>query len=233
MGLYLPRAGEIIDLKDQTASASGSLQHVHAYPGREDLLIKVVRKNFAESKWTGWRGWLKRRRRLGVLTSALRTITEHLAMRNAGLFPGRHLQEFVALVDTSEGIGVVVRALRGRDGGYAPTLRTLLEQGRFTRETQALLDEFGDWLIKSPLIVGDLHIGNVVLAWDEEHGERLVLIDGMGEKNFIPLNTFFPGLNRANTRDRLKRMRQVVARRLAAAERAAPPAPAASPGIQR
>ena len=233
MGLYLPRAGEIIDLKDQTASASGSLQHVHAYPGREDLLIKVVRKNFAESKWTGWRGWLKRRRRLGVLTSALRTITEHLAMRNAGLFPGRHLQEFVALVDTSEGIGVVVRALRGRDGGYAPTLRTLLEQGRFTRETQALLDEFGDWLIKSPLIVGDLHIGNVVLAWDEEHGERLVLIDGMGEKNFIPLNTFFFFFNRANTRDRLKRMRQVVARRLAAAERAAPPAPAASPGIQR
>lgn len=226
MGLHLPRAGEFIDLKDQTASASGSLQHVFAYPGRDDLLIKVVRKNFAESKWTGWRGWLKRRRRLGVLTSALRTITEHLAMRNAGLFPGRHLQEFVAVVETSEGIGIVVRAVRGRDGGYAPTLRTLLEQGRFTRETQVLLDEFSDWLINSPLIVGDLHVGNVVLAHDDEHGERLVLIDGMGEKNLIPLNTFFPGLNRANTRDRLRRMRQVIARRLAAAERAAPPAPA-------
>jgi hypothetical protein len=229
MGLYLPRAGEFIDLKDQTASASGSLQHVFAYPGRDDLLIKVVRKNFAESKWTGWRGWLKRRRRLGVLTSALRTITEHLAMRNAGLFPGRHLQEFVAVVETSEGIGIVVRAVRGRDGGYAPTLRTLLEQGRFTRETQALLDEFADWLISSPLIVGDLHVGNVVLAFDEEHGERLVLIDGMGEKNLVPLNTFFPGLNRSNTRDRLKRMREVIARRLAAAERAAPPASPSTP----
>lgn len=226
MGLYLPRAGEFIDLKGQTAPASGSLQHVFACPGRDDLLIKVVRKDFAESRWTGWRGWLKRRRRLGVLTTALRTITEHLAMRNAGLFPGRHVQEFVSVAETSEGIGIVVRALRGRDGDYAPTLRTLLEQGRFTRETQALLDEFAEWLIGSPLIVGDLHVGNVVLAWDEEHGERLVLIDGMGEKNLVPLNTFFPALNRANTRDRLRRMRQIIARRLAAAERAVPPAPA-------
>ena len=121
---------------------------------------------------------------------------------------------------------VTAERLRGRDGGYAPTLRTLLEQRRFTRETEALLDEFSEWLIGSPLIVGDLHIGNIVLAHDEEHGERLVLVDGMGEKNLIPLNTFFPGLNRTNTRDRLKRMRQVIARRLAVAERAAPPAPA-------
>jgi hypothetical protein len=218
MSLLLPQPGEIIDLSGVTAPASGSLQHVYPYPGHDGLLIKVVRKDFAESTWTGWRGWFKRRRRLGVLTSAMRTITEHLAMRNAGFFAGRHLQEFVGVVDTSEGLGIVVRALRARDGGYAPTLRSLIEQGRYTPNIEAMLDEFADWLLHSPLIVGDLHVGNVVLAWDEEHGERLVLIDGMGEKNFIPLNSFFPGLNRANTRDRLKKMRRVIARRLAAAK---------------
>lgn len=222
MGVYLPKHGEVIDLSGQRAAASGSLQHVYTYPGRDDLLIKVVRKGFAEAKWTGWRGWLKRRRRLGVLTSALRTITEHLALRNAGLFPGRHVQEFVAVAETSEGVGIVVRALRGRDGGFAPTLRSLIEQRLFTPGVEALLDEFADWLVSAPLIVGDLHVGNLVLAWDEEHGERLVLIDGMGEKNLVPLNTFFPGLNRQNTRDRLKRLRRVIARRVAAANRAAP-----------
>lgn len=219
MAISLP--GDIIDLSRAAAPASGSLQNVYVYPDRDDLLIKVVRKDFAESKWTGWRGWFKRRRRLGVLTSAMRTITEHLAMRNAGLFPGRHLQEFVAVADTTEGLGIVVRALRGRDGGYAPTLRSLIEQGRYTPNIEAMLEEFADWLIKSPLIVGDLHVGNVVLAFDEEHGERLVLIDGMGEKNFIPLNSYFPGINRSNTRARLDKMRRAIARRLTASGRSA------------
>lgn len=220
MGQDIPRAGERIDLNGATPIAAGDLQRVYAYPGRDDLLIKVVRPGFASEKWTGWRGWLKQRRRLGVLTGAMRTITEHLALRNAGIDPGRHIQEFIGLVETSEGPGVVVRAVRGADGGYAPTLRALIETGRFTPAVQALLDEFAAWLVASPLIVGDLHPGNVVLASDPKHGERLVMIDGMGEKNLIPLNSWFPGLNRANSRARLQRLRRMLARRTAAAKAA-------------
>lgn len=216
MGHDIPLAGETLDLAGREPIAAGDLQRVYAYPGRADLLVKVVRPGFADAKWTGWRGWLKRRRRLGVLTGALRTITEHLALRNAGVEPGRHIQEFVGLVETSEGPGVVVRAVRGADGGYAPTLRALIETGRYTPSVEALLNEFAAWLVASPLIVGDLHPGNVVLASDALHGERLVMIDGMGEKNLIPLNSWFPGLNRANSRARLKRLRRMLARRLAA-----------------
>ena len=213
---HFQRADQVLDLGGQ-ASASGSLQKVYHYPGREDLLIKVVRPNFVAERWTGLRGAIKRLRRLGALTGASRVIMEHLALRNAGVKPGRHVQEFVGLVETTQGVGVVVRAVRGRDGRYAETLRTIVKEGRFGPDIEAMLDEFEAWLLSTPIIVGDLHMGNVVLGFDGEHGERLVLIDGMGEKNFVPLNTWFPVLNRANTRDRIRRMRRIVN-----AKRAAP-----------
>jgi hypothetical protein len=215
---HFPHADEVLDLSGQ-ATASGSLQQVYPFPGRDDLLIKVVHPNFAAERRTGWRGADKRLRRLGVLTGASRVITEHLALRNAGVKPGRHVQEFVGVVETTEGVGVVVRAVRGRDGAYAPTLKSLIKEGRFDPGIEALLDEFEAWLLATPIIVGDLHMGNVVLGWDERHGERLVLIDGMGEKNFVPLNSWFPALNRANTRDRIHRMRRIIDAKRAAAQR--------------
>jgi hypothetical protein len=224
MGHDIPRAGAQIDLAGRAPMGAGQLQRVYAFPGRDDLLIKVVRPNFVQESWTGWRGWLKRRRRMGMFTNALRTIGEQLALRNIGPLPRRHLQELVGFVETSEGPGVIVRAVRGRDGGYAPTLQHLIESGRFTDQTRASLDQFAEWLKASPVIVGDLHVGNLVLAWDEEFQERFVLIDGMGEKILIPLNAWFPALNRANTGDRLRRLYRQVDRRLTQrAAEAAPP----------
>ena len=212
-----PPTDAVLDLSGQTAFVSGSLQHVYFYPGRPDLLIKVVRHNFAAERWTGWRGRMKRRRRIGVLGSALRTVTEHLALRNAGVFPKRHVQEFVGFVETTEGVGLVARALKDRDGNLAPTLRSLIEQGRFTADTRARLDEFLAWMLDSPLVVGDLHVGNLVLAWDAEHGERVALIDGMGDKAFIPLNSLFPSINRMNKRRRIKRFYRGLERHMARA----------------
>lgn len=219
MGQDFPTRGETLDLVSEPPIAEGALQRVFAWPGRPDLLIKVVHAGFADEAWTGLSGWFKRRRRLGVLTNAGRTIAEHLALRNAGPFPRRHVQEVVGLVETSEGLGLVVRALHAADGTYAPTLRSLIARKQFTPDVAALLDEFADWLVASPVIVGDLHLANLVLAEDAEFGRRVVMIDGMGEKNLVPLNSWFPALNRANSRARLVRLRRQVARRLAEAER--------------
>lgn len=216
---FSPR-DEILDLSGQTPVASGALQHVYAWPGRPDLLVKVVRANFAQETWTGWRGALKRRRRVGVFGSALRAVTEQLVLRNAGLELRRHLQEIVGFAETSEGTGLVVRALRGRDGGYAPTLRRVLDEGRWSPALQAELDAFLDWMIASPLAVGDLHAGNLVLAWDAAHGERLVMIDGMGDKGLLPLNSLFPVLNRRHKRRRAERLRAAVGRIAARAAKA-------------
>lgn len=213
-----PPTEAVLDLSGETSAFSGQLQNVYAYPGRPDLLIKVVRQNFAAERWKGWRGALKRRRRIGVLASALRTVTEHLALRNNGVFPKRHVQEFVGFVETSAGVGLVARALRGRDGGYAPTLRSLIDAGCWGPELEARLDEFIDWMMTSPLVVGDLHAGNLVLAFDAEHGERLVLIDGMGDKGFIPVNSLVPFFNRQHKRRRARRLRETIARLAARAK---------------
>jgi len=214
MGQAFPPSGGVLDLAGQAPVAAGQLQQVYAWPGRDDLLVKVVRPGFAEQHWTGLSGWFKRRRRLGVLTNAGRTIAEHLALRVAGPFPTRHVQEFLGFVETSEGPGVVVRALRGADGKLAPTLRTLVTEKRFTPAAAAALDEFCAWLVTSPIIVGDLHLSNLVLAEDAAGDPRVVIIDGMGEKNALPLNSWFPALNRANSRARIQRLRRQLMRRL-------------------
>lgn len=217
MGQDFPPIDAVLDLAGQTPVAEGQLQHVYAWPGRSDLLVKVVKADFADRHWTGLSGWFKRRRRLGVLTNAARTIFEHLALRAAGPFPTRHVQEFLGFVETSEGPGVVVRALRGADGRLAPTVRQLITEHRFTDQTRALVDEFGRWLVASPMIVGDLHLSNLVVAHDVVHGTRVVMIDGMGEKNLIPLNSWFPAWRRFYSRARVAHIQRAIERRLAEA----------------
>ncbi len=208
----LPFTDSPLDLTGETPVFTGQQQDVYGWPGRPDLLVKVVRPGFAEAHWTGLRGALKRRRRLGIMASAQRALTEQLVLMNAGLPAGRHIQEAVGLVMTTAGPGLVVRAVHGADGRYAPTLRSLLDTGQWSSHLQERLDEFLDWLIASPVVVGDLHAGNVVLAADQANGERLVMIDGMGDKGFVPLNSLSPFFNRRHKLRRAQRLRAAVAR---------------------
>ena len=111
---------------------------------------------------------------------------------------------------TDRGLGQVVEAVRGRDGHYAPTLKTLLRQGRFDIEAERRLQRFFDWLLESPIVLSDLTMDNLVYRHTPSIGEHFCLIDGVGEPNLIPLKSSFKCCNRISKQRWIVKVKQRV-----------------------
>lgn len=220
-------------------AAIGRQRYVFVHPSDPGLIVKVPTEGYVDrrSGKTGkkYKRWHRRRLRSRHNLVYLREIREHLALRAAASELPPHVQVIVGLVETDMGLGLVSRAVRGRDGELAPTLATLLGDGRFDDKARRKLDAFFAWLLESPVVVGDLNVGNIVYGHDPAFGDHFVIIDGLGDKNVIPLNSVSPLLNRMSKSRRIDRLHADIARlhpvRAAAAKRTAPSTPASNAAV--
>ena len=87
-----------------------------------------------------------------------------------------------------------MKAVRRKNGALAMTLQDAIESGQYSQQTDEALSEFLDWLIKSDIVAVDVHLKNIVV--NEKNG-ALVLIDGIGDKTFLPVRSWFSWLNRS------------------------------------
>lgn len=199
-----------ISLKDLDPVAAGKQRYVFRHPDYPGLLIKITRASYASSQ-TGNRGrWYKLPRRYLHHTVTLRELREQLAVRAAAPELSRHIQEIVGFVETDLGYGVVSRAVCGRDGNLAPSLRDIVLAGRFTDATRADLEEFYAWMLASPVVLGDVHIGNLVYGYEADRGDYFAVIDGIGDKNLIPFNSISQRLNRRSKLRRIARINRQI-----------------------
>ncbi|MDT0498462.1 YrbL family protein [Algiphilus sp. W345] len=186
--------------------AQGLNRCVYAHPHDPGQLIKVLRPDRAQWYDEKRFRWYQRRRRYRGCSGFLQEIREHLAVYAAERGISPHLENIVGMTDTDLGFGLIVEALRGRNGGYAPPLSKVVRSGDFDASAQAALDQFLAWLLQSPIVVTDLTWGNLLYAVGDNHTQRFVLIDGFGESVALPLRTFSDSINR---RSKIKRIEQL------------------------
>lgn len=214
-------------LSDRKPLASGSTRAIYVHPDDADLLIKVMRPEIIDQRYGSGRPWYKGQRRYRHFISYLREVREEIALR--AQCGGRHpkcLQKVVGFVDTDLGLGLVVEAVRDKGGALAVPLPKLIQQGRFDDRAQADLEACLAELLDLPVVIGDLHGANLVYAWNEEHGNHFVLIDGVGCKTLIPVNRLSQMINRYSKRRMFERL---MTRVRASAARA--PATALQPAV--
>ncbi|CAD7041869.1 hypothetical protein RHAB21_03229 [Pseudorhizobium halotolerans] len=196
----------MIHLADSAPVASGNNSAVYRHPDDQSILVKVVRSEAARRQKARW-GFLRgRRRRFYHLKNFMRVLEEQVAYYAAEGHPSQHLEEVVGLVDTDIGPGLAVRCETFRSD-IAPTVASLMKSRRLDRSLLPLLDEFFDWLERSPVVVNELGIDNLVLS-DRLPGQlRIVLIDGYGENAAIPLKSWSQSLNRYDKRQKAEKLR--------------------------
>ena len=205
----------ILRLRELQPIAIGKQRYVYAHPLDLGLIVKVPTERYVRSRaglhgrW--YKKWHKKRQRSRHNLVFLREIREHLALSALGAEMPHHVQTIVGFAQTDLGMGLVSRAIRDRNGALAPTLLTLLKAGRLSDEVGQRLDEFFAWLLDSPVIVGDLNVGNLVYGYEEQGGSYFVLIDGLGDKNLIPVNSMSRRINRWSKRRRIRRLKQQIA----------------------
>lgn len=188
--------------------ASGSTRAVYLHPDDPDLLIKVMRPDIIEQRYGAGRPWYKSPRRYRQFMSYMREVREEIAMRafTDSRMP-KSVQRVVGFVDTDLGFGLVVEAVRGRDGNLAPSLRNLIRDNRFDAKAMADLDACLAELLELPVVLGDLNRANLVYAWTKQHGEHFVVIDGIGCKTLIPVNRMSEWINRFTKRRLFARLK--------------------------
>jgi hypothetical protein len=206
----------MIRLQGAPVIAAGNTRDVYLHPDDPALLIKVVRASAIEKRYGSGAPWYKsRRRRYGHLIAVLREVREQLAVHvNGGPHP-RFLQKIVGFVETDLGMGLVVEAVRSRDGGSAPTVATLASKGLMDGPKLEALDRFLEEVVASPAIVADLNPFNVVYSDAPPHEPHFVLIDGIGHKNLVPLERMSSAINRWSKVRKVARFREMLAERMA------------------
>jgi hypothetical protein len=207
----------VIELGNKVPIASGSTRDVYLHPHDSSLLIKVVPPAVIEKRYVRGRPWYKTPRRYRHLMTYLREVREQIALWAQTRTHPRCVQKIVGFVNTDLGFGLVVEAVKDRQGRLAPTLEQVIAEGRFDAAARAALLACLDELMRLPVVLADLHFGNLVYAWSEAHGDHFVLIDGIGCKNLVPLNRLSPLLNRYTKRQRIEYLLSKVDRAIARA----------------
>ncbi|AJQ94719.1 YrbL family protein [Gynuella sunshinyii] len=172
--------------------AVGKTRYIYEHPDNPDWLIKVHRSMIPHQNIGIFKTWYARMEdRFVYMTGYLRELAVYLDSRYGapdGII--KHIAPIGGLVDTDLGIGLVVSAVRDRSGKLAPTLGQLINNGQIDEQRYQKLMLFLDIILTSKLVLGDLNLENVVLEQLEDGTEEFVLIDGLGERTFIPIQIF-------------------------------------------
>lgn len=217
---------EFFALTQATPLGEGSTRIVYRHPSDPALLIKVMHPHVLERHRSAqaWHQRLSRERPAKVF---LREVREQLILGARGEEVGRFLQRVVGFCDTDLGMGMIVEAILGPDGRFAPSLKAIVEEGRFDAAAERDLSRFCTAIRESAIVVNGLNAPNILYAADAAGGRRFVLIDGHGDRAFIPVKSMFPFVNAAVKRAQIRALYGQIAR-LGAARGAAMAGPAAA-----
>lgn len=199
-----------LQLKEQTPLTQGRSRLVFQHPHEHDWLVKVMRPDVLERRFGSGAAWYKRRRRFGCYLSYVREIQEFIAgwaSHNQSL---PFLQKVVGLAETDFGLGLVIEAARGSDGGLAKPLSLMLRDGELDEAAEAALNRFLTQLLDCDVIISDLNPGNLVFAFDPAEGHRFVMIDGLGNPNVLSMKAFSRHINRRSKLGRIRRLRSKI-----------------------
>jgi hypothetical protein len=189
-----------LPLADRTPVAVGGRRLVFEHPDDRDLLVKVLRPDRIPARVP----WRYRFKRYGRLEESMQEIRETIALWAAHGRVPKHVQPVVGFADTDLGFGLCCVAVRDPDGRLAPSVAELVRSGRYDRTAEESVEEFKSWLVDAPVVLRDLHPGNIVVHEPEPGRPTAVLVDGMGERTLVPVNGAIPALNR------LRKKRQIA-----------------------
>lgn len=115
-----------------------------------------------------------------------------------------HVPEFFGQVQTDLGVGIVTRLFRNVNGEYPRNLEEELPAGMDTTLTRAVKD-FKSWLREELVVTRDLLPHNIIVVRETEESCRLVIVDGIGNSEWIPVSTWFTWFARRKIARKIKK----------------------------
>ena len=199
---------EKIQLIETDFITKGSHNLVYLHPKHPDYLIKILgivkvlglikkpdaiqglEQRLLNSTWLGTNSIMRSINRFRLTKAHVREFMEIVRLRFYDEFllqPPPFMQTILGFTDTNLGFALVVKAEKDRDGNFAPTLSSLIKANKIDAQIKIHLEDFCKQVMAYDLILSDLRPDNIVYSYNETQGDHFVIIDGIGDKNIIPI----------------------------------------------
>lgn len=193
-----------VKLSDKEPLAKGKKRLIYRHPECQNHLIKVNRKFKPGNKNFLIRYLLTNKYiKFTYIKGFLREIREFVISRYEKT---GHVKEiisnYIGLVDTDLGLGMVVQGFCDENGSLAPTLKSLIKKKCIESRHILLYKEFCKKVLSSNIVIGDLNTSNIVLA-EISNKEQFVIVDGLGDKTFLPVKRIIKSVNYSSKRKKL------------------------------
>jgi hypothetical protein len=198
----------ILAIDDSMLVDAGSRRKIYRHPEDDDKILKVFFKDQipANRRAEIWYGRFKSNRRYD--DNELDYQQYRRAMKHAS-GPLGCIYTIFGYVETTEGRALVGEHVRNADGTTSVTLQRFLED-HGSAKILPIVDEFFEELAANHVVTKDPHLENILVRELGGGQLRLVIIDGLGDPNFIPFATMSKRLNRK----KLMRKKQTLVRKV-------------------
>ena len=207
-----------LKINDLKQIGKGCSKIVFQHPHDQNKVIKIMNPERV-SKFGGFNNHSKFKQRFaqGIYRHFRRELIQYLQLcklhykANSFVFP---VETPYGFVETNQGIGLVVEKIVSPNQ-QGVTLYELCEQHLFEEKHEIALKDFFDACCDLHIVFGEVNIAGIMYTEQRNNKPEFVLVDGMGEKLFIPLRAMSKRINAHNIRkvefNIRKKMEQLLA----------------------
>ena len=207
-----------LKINDLKQIGKGCSKIVFQHPHDQNKVIKIMNPERV-SKFGGFNNHSKFKQRFaqGIYRHFRRELIQYLQLcklhykANSFVFP---VETPYGFVETNQGIGLVVEKIVSPNQ-QGVTLYDLCEQHLFEEKHEIALKDFFDACCDLHIVFGEVNIAGIMYTEQRNNKPEFVLVDGMGEKLFIPLRAMSKRINAQNIRkvelNIRKKMEQLLA----------------------
>ena len=207
-----------LKINDLKQIGKGCSKIVFQHPHDQNKVIKIMNPERV-SKFGGFNNHSKFKQRFaqGIYRHFRRELIQYLQLcklhykANSFVFP---VETPYGFVETNQGIGLVVEKIVSPNQ-QGVTLYELCEQHLFEEKHEIALKYFFDACCDLHIVFGEVNIAGIMYTEQRNNKPEFVLVDGMGEKLFIPLRAMSKKINAHNIRkvefNIRKKMEQLLA----------------------
>lgn len=197
-------------LCDVSPIAKGGERDVYVHPQNSEWLVKVYHQRFYDVHLKKY-PIVMRLRRLKRYWSLVNELIEFIGIRENPNVETKYLQTIIGLIDTDQGVGMIVQAVLSDDDNLAPTLKDLVTSKHYQTVHAEALEALFSWMIDTHIIIRDFSLDNLV--WNHKD-QCFVIIDGIGSKATLSLRSFSKAYNKKANQKRVEKFRSRLAKAL-------------------
>ncbi len=198
-------SSSVLQLSQLEPFAIGGTRRCYVHPEDATRCIKVLRSDRTPQRRREQARGLRRLRGLRHWDDQLKEVNAYRElMQRHGSMLWKHVPEYFGTIETDMGIGIETKVFRDFDGRFPLNLEERVPRGT-DQSLERAIDEFKVWLRAELVLTRNLLPHNIIAVRESEQSCRLVIVDGIGNSEWIPISGWIRAVARQKIERKIKR----------------------------